>query len=82
MQLKTAAARKNVKNDTISVTHVFVPVAVETLEPFCDEGLKLVSEIGLRLSTIFDDFRESNFLFERIPVLIQRFNEVAFRRAF
>ena len=53
-----AAARKHAKYDTISGTHIFVPVAVETRGPFCDEGLKFVSEIGLRLSTIFDDSRE------------------------
>ena len=62
--------------------HIFVPVAVETLGPFCDEGLKFVSEIDLRLSTIFDDSRVSNFLFQRSSVLIQRFNEVAFRGTF
>ena len=73
-----AAARKHVKYDTISATYIFVPVAVETLEPFCD-GLKFVSEIGLRLSTIFDDSRESNYPFHTISVLIKRFNEVAFR---
>ena len=56
-----AAARNHAKYDTISATHIFVPVAVETLGPFCDEGLKFVSEIGLRLSTIFDYSRESNF---------------------
>ena len=43
------ATRKHAKYDTISATHIFVLVAVETIEPFCDEGLKFVSEIGLRL---------------------------------
>ena len=62
-----AAACKHAKYDTISATHIFVPVAVEILGPYCDEGLKFVSEIGLHLSTIFDDARESNFLFFRPP---------------
>ena len=77
-----AAARKRAKYDTISVTHIFVPVAIETLGPFCDEVLKFVSEIGLRLFTIFDESRESNFQFQRITVLNQRFNEVGFRGTF
>ena len=77
-----AAARKHAKYYTISATHLFVPVAVETLGLFCDEGLKFISEIGLRLSTVSDDSRESNFLFLRISVLIQPFNEVAFNRTF
>ena len=73
-----AVARKHVKYDNISATRIFVPVAVETLGPLCDEGLKFVSEIGLCLSTTSDASRESNFLFHRISVLIERFNEVAF----
>ena len=79
---KAAAARKNDKFDTISATRLFVPVAVETLGRFCDEGLKFVSEIGLRLSIILNDSRESNFIFQRISVLIQRFNAVVFRGTF
>ena len=51
----TAAARKHAKYDTIPTAHIFVPVAVEILGPICDEGLKFVSKIGLRLSTIVDD---------------------------
>ena len=39
-----AAARKHAKYDTISAIHIFVLVAVETLGPFCDEGLKFVSQ--------------------------------------
>ena len=58
-----AAARKHAKYDTISATHIFVLVAVETLGPFCDEGFKYVSEIGLRLSTIFDDSQVPIFHF-------------------
>ena len=63
----------------MSATHIFVPVAVDTLGLFCDEGLKFASEIDLRLSTTSDYSRESNFLFKRMSVLIQRVNEVAFR---
>ena len=59
-----------------------MPVLVETLEPFCDEGLKFVLEIGLCFSIISNDSRESNFLFQRISVLIKRYNKVAFRGTF
>ena len=73
-----AAARKHAKYKTISAIHIFVPVAVESITPFCDDGLKFVLEIGLRLFTVSDDSRESNFLFERSSVLIQRFNLLLF----
>ena len=73
-----AAARKH----ATSATYIFLPAAFETLGPFCDEGLKFVSEIGLRLSTVSCDSRQFNFLFQIILVLIQRFNAVAFRMTF
>ena len=77
-----AAARKHAKYDTISATYIVVSVAVETLGPFCDQGFKFVSEIGLRIFTISDDSQESNCLFQIISVLTQRFNEVSFRGTF
>ena len=39
-----AATHKHVKYDIISATYIFVPVAVEILGPYSDEGLKFVSE--------------------------------------
>ena len=60
-----AATRKDAKYDTISATHIFVPVAVETLGPFCDEGLKLFRKsvfVSLQSLTILENpvfyFRE------------------------
>ena len=80
--VNAAAARKHVKYDTIWAAHIFVPVMVETLGPYCDDGVNFVSEIGLRLSSFSDDSRESNFPFRIISVLIQRINEVAFHGSF
>ena len=60
-----AATRKHAKYDTISVTHIFVPVAVETLGPFCHEGLTLFRKsvfVSLQYLTILENpvfyFRE------------------------
>ena len=72
---RLAAARKHVQYDT---THIFVPVAVESLGSFCDEDLKFVSEkvfLFLRSRIILEN---PNFLFQKISVLLQRFNEVGF----
>ena len=40
-------------------------------------GLKFVSDIGKRITQVSKDNRESAFLFQRLSVLIQRFNSVA-----
>jgi len=55
-----------------------VPVAVETLGPWNDEGLALIAEIGRSTSMITADPREDFFLFQRISVAAQRKNAASF----
>ena len=77
-----AAERKVSKYAGLSASHLFVPIAIETPGPINEAEHSFLSELGRRLSTISDDHRESLFLFQRIYILIQRFNEVAFRDTF
>ena len=79
---QAAAERKVSKHAGLSASHLFVPIAIETLGPINEAGHCFLPELGRRLSTISDDPRESFFLFQRIFILIQRFNEVAFRVTF
>ena len=76
-----AAERKTLKYASITNTDIFVPVAIETLGPICSRGLSFLVEISNRLATISGDARETSFLFQR-AVLIQRFNQNAFRGTF
>ena len=77
-----AAERKSLTYASITNTHIFVPVAIETLGPICSRGLSFLMEINNRLAAISGDARETSFLFQRISVLIQRFNQIAFRGTF
>ena len=78
-----ASVERNVsKYAGLSASHLFVPIAIEILGPINEAGHSFLSELGRRLSTISDDHRESFFLFQRISILIQRFNKVAFRSTF
>jgi len=43
-----AAERKTAKYSSLSSSHVFVPVAVETLGPLADEAQLFLAEIGRR----------------------------------
>ena len=79
---QAAAERKVLKYAGLPASHLFVPMAIETLGPINEAGHSFLSELGRRLSTISDDPRETFFLFQRISILIQRFNEVAFRGNF
>ena len=68
------AAKKHQKYSALDATHDFVAVAVETLGPWSDEGLRFIEEVGRRTSVVTVDAREATFLFQRIGVAIQRSN--------
>ena len=60
----------------IASTHTFVPVAVESMGPLGQEASEFLTKLGRRLSLITDDARETSYLFQRVSVLIQRYNAV------
>jgi hypothetical protein len=73
-----AAALKATKYASIGPTHVFVPVAIETLGPWNPEGLDFIQELGRRVSAVTGDPRETVFLLQRISVAVQRGNAASF----
>ena len=50
--------------------------------PLGYEASEFLNDLGRRLSLISDDARETSHLFQRVSVLIQRYNAVAFRGSF
>ena len=77
-----AASNKMSKYTAITVTHDFVPIALETLGPFSKTALDFLIDLGRRLSVATGDRREGSFLFQRLSIALQRFNSVAFRDSF
>jgi Reverse transcriptase (RNA-dependent DNA polymerase) len=77
-----AAQRKELKYSGLPLTHMFVPVALETLGPINPAGMDFIRELGKRMSVISGDHGETNYLFQRLSVCVQRFNAVAFRGTF
>ena len=71
--------RKRAKYAEIIQSHHFVPIAIETLRPINMDGQRFLDSLGERLSSISGDQRETTFLYQRLSVLIQIFNAVAFR---
>ena len=67
----SVAERKSLKYASITNTHIFVPVAIETLGTICSRGLSFLVEISNRLAVISGYARETSFLFQRVSVLIQ-----------
>ena len=75
---EAAADMKRRKYSSISGTHHFIPVAMETLGPICSKGASFLSEIAEKISKITGAQREKAFLFQRISVAIQHGNAAAF----
>jgi hypothetical protein len=69
-----AAARKSIKYAAIEHSHIFVPVAIETLGPWNSAGLDFICELGRRATAVTSDPRETTFLLQRISVAVQRGN--------
>src|SRR6218665_1955912 len=70
---------KNVKYSALLNTHVFVPLAMETLGPINVTGQNFLRDLGRKLTTSTGDNRDTCFLLQRLSITIQRFNSVAFR---
>ena len=77
-----AAESKFLKYASITNTQIFVPVAIETLGPICSRGFSFLVDISNRLAAIAGDETETFFLFKMVTVLIQRFNQIAFKGTF
>ena len=56
---------------------MFVPVAAETVGAINKDDINFLSDLGRRITQSTDDHLESAFLFQRLSVLIQRYNAVA-----
>jgi len=71
-----AATRKEEKYAELDNRYFIEPIAYETLGVFNTSANSLLKEIGLKIFLNTGESRETNFLYQRISVLVQRFNAV------
>jgi hypothetical protein len=74
-----AEATKTAKYTAIAATHVFVPLAFETLGAWGEEAIRFVSDLGRRISAVTGEPRETAYLKQRLSIAIQRGNRIACR---
>jgi len=79
---KTAAQRKEGKYATLQGTHFFQPVVVESMGTVEEATSSFLAELGHRITALSGDSREISFLFQRVSVLVQRFNSVLLQESF
>jgi hypothetical protein len=77
-----AVERKSLKYASLMQHHLFVPIAIETFGPICEDGQLFIQEIGKRISAATSDPRETAFLFQRISIAVQRYNAICFAGTF
>jgi len=77
-----ASVSKTAKYGALSVSHIFVPVAIETADTWGQSAIELVQEIGKRISTVIEDTRETMFLFQRLSIALQKGNAIASQSTF
>ena len=78
-----AATRKVAKYSTLMEDqYIFQPIAVESLGPMNWKAHKFLADLGRKISRVSGDDRETTFLFQRISVLLFRFNSVLLHNSF
>jgi len=77
-----AATRKIAKYSNIMERYTFYPIAVESQGPLNESAVDLFGELGRRISNLSGDQREASFIFQRVSVLVQRFNAVLLHDSF
>ena len=73
-----ASTLKDQKYSSLTPTHHFVAIAIETLGPWNAEGLDFVRELGRRISLVTGDPRETAYLLQRVSVAVQMGNVASF----
>ena len=80
--VEAAATRKAAKYAGLERTHIFQPVAVENLGMMNASAYGFLAGLGQKISAISGDDRETCYLFQRISVLMQRFNATLLHGSF
>ena len=76
------SAKKIEKYRALENRYVFFPVAAETMGLIDEGSLELLREIGRRLTEISGEPRESQFIFQRFSIILQRGNAASFKGSF
>ena len=71
-----AASRKEAKYTSLTNSYIFQPIAVESHGAFSASSLSFLTTLGERLTGTSGDLREMSYLFQKLSVIVQRFNSV------
>lgn len=78
----TAATNKASKYSHLATSHHFIPVALETGGSWNQQAVEFIQELGKRMSEVTRDDLETQYLFQRLSMAVQRGNAIAFISSF
>jgi len=70
------------RSSGIQAHHIFQPVAVESLGPINASSRVFLSKLGRKFADQSGDDRKICFLFQRLSILIQRYNAILLHDCF
>ena len=74
---------KSVKYADLPASYLFELIAFEMLGPMNLSALNLLNDLGRKISSVYSgDDREGHFLFQRLSVILQRYNAVLLHESF
>jgi len=68
---EAAASRKEVKHSDLPASFSFQPIAVDTLRTINESAVDFLRELGRRISSKFQEERQTAYLFQRLSVTVQ-----------
>jgi len=77
-----AAICKVAKYSASEDQYIFQSIAVESAGPMNCDARKFLADLSRKILRVSGDYRETTFLFQRISVLLFRFNSVLFHNSF
>ena len=76
------SGRQKDKYSGLAADYLFQPIAVETLGPINESASDFFTLLDKKISHHSGDERDTAFLFQRVSVLVQRFNGVLLHDSF
>jgi len=77
-----AASRKQAKYAALSGSYVFQQIALETLGPINESAVQFLNDLGHRITSVSNDDKEAQFLFQWLSIALQRFNAILLHESF
>ena len=71
---KAATNKRNKYKELESQNYLFIPFAVETLGPWCEDGISFIETLGNTLNLVSSEPKSKLYLKQRISLAIQRGN--------